>query len=32
MLRVCEALRDHVQCLIRANINSWEQGHAERNA
>jgi hypothetical protein len=31
MLRVCEALRDHVKGLIRANLNSWEQGHAERN-
>jgi hypothetical protein len=31
MLRVCEALRDHVKGLIRANLKSWEQGHAERN-
>ena len=31
MLRVCEALRDHVKGVIRANLNSWEQGHAERN-
>ncbi len=31
MLRVCETLRDHVKSLIRANLNSWEQGHAERN-
>src|SRR5882762_4061771 len=30
MLRVCEGLRDHVKGLIRANLNSWEQGHAER--
>jgi hypothetical protein len=31
MLRVCEGLRDHVKGLIRANLNSWEQGHVERD-
>src|SRR6202140_3766843 len=29
MLRVAEALRDHVKALLRANQISWEQGHAE---
>jgi hypothetical protein len=31
IVRVCEGLRDHVKALIRANIASWEQGHAESN-
>lgn len=29
MLKVAEALRDHVKALIRANESSWEQGYAE---
>lgn len=29
LLRACAALRDHVKGLIRANIASWESGHAE---
>jgi predicted DNA binding CopG/RHH family protein len=29
MLRVAEALRDHVKALLRANEKSWEQGYAE---
>ena len=29
MLRVAEALRDHVKALLRANQSSWEQGYAE---
>jgi hypothetical protein len=29
MLKVTEALRDHVKALIRANQISWEQGNAE---
>ncbi len=29
MLRVAEALRDHVKALLRANQISWKQGHAE---
>jgi hypothetical protein len=29
MLKVAEALRDHVKTLLRANQNSWEQGYAE---
>ena len=28
MLKVCSALRDHVKALIKANIVSWEVGHA----
>lgn len=28
MLRICEALRDHVRALISANLTSWELGHA----
>jgi Bacterial mobilisation protein (MobC) len=29
MLKVAEALRDHVKALLRANQNSWAQGYAE---
>lgn len=29
LLRACAALRDHVKELIKANIASWETGHAE---
>ena len=29
LLRACEALRDHVKALIRANGVSWESGYAE---
>jgi predicted DNA-binding protein len=29
MLRVAEALRDHVKALLRANQISWEQGYAD---
>lgn len=29
MLKVCEALRDHVKALIKANTMSWEVGYAE---
>jgi len=28
MLRLCEALRDHVRSLVNANLVSWEVGHA----
>jgi len=28
MLRVCEGLRDHVRDLVKANLVSWEVGHA----
>jgi hypothetical protein len=28
MLKVAEGLRDHVKALLRANIHSWEVGHA----
>jgi len=31
LIKVCEGLRDHVKALIRANITSWEHGHAESN-
>jgi hypothetical protein len=29
ILKVCGSLRDHVKKLIKANVNSWEVGHAE---
>jgi hypothetical protein len=29
MLKVAEALRDHVKALLRANQNSWEQGYVD---
>jgi hypothetical protein len=29
LLRACEALRDHVKELIKANTASWESGNAE---
>jgi hypothetical protein len=29
MLRICEALRDHVKGLIAANLKSWERGYAD---
>jgi hypothetical protein len=28
MLRICEALRDHVKGLLAANLKSWEHGSA----
>jgi hypothetical protein len=28
-LKVCEGLRDNVKGVIRANVDSWEMGHAE---
>jgi hypothetical protein len=31
MLRVCDALHDRVRDLIRANLVSWEVGHAEKS-
>ena len=30
MLGVCEALRDHFRALIKANLLSWDIGHAEQ--
>ncbi len=30
ILKVCEALRDHVRNLLAANLKSWEQGYGER--
>ena len=29
MIKVCEALRDHVKALLKANAVSWKVGHAE---
>jgi hypothetical protein len=31
MIRVCEALRDHVKALLKANAVSWRVGHVERH-
>ncbi|MGH8199774.1 MAG: plasmid mobilization protein, partial [Steroidobacteraceae bacterium] len=31
MLRVCEALRDHFRALIKANLISWDIGHADQS-
>jgi len=28
LLEICEALRDHVKSFIKANLASWESGHA----
>jgi hypothetical protein len=28
MLRICVALRDHVRALVKANLVSWQGGHA----
>lgn len=28
ILKVCGAMRDHVKSLIKANVDSWEMGHA----
>jgi hypothetical protein len=28
LLKVCEALRDHMKALIKANTRTWETGHA----
>jgi hypothetical protein len=29
MLRVAEGLRDHFRALLKANVESWQRGHAE---
>jgi hypothetical protein len=29
IVRACEALRDHTRGLIKANLVSWQQGHAD---
>ena len=29
MLKICEAMREHVKALVRANVASWESGHVE---
>ena len=29
MIRVAGGLRDHFRALLKANIESWQQGHAE---
>src|SRR6185312_3421207 len=31
MLRICEALRDRVRALVKANFISWDIGHAEQS-
>lgn len=31
MLRICEGLRDHTKSLLKANVVSWETGHALSN-
>jgi hypothetical protein len=31
MLQVCEALRDHFRALLKANVISWDIGHAEQS-
>ena len=30
MLRICQALRNHVRELLTANLRSWEQGYVEK--
>jgi Bacterial mobilisation protein (MobC) len=29
MLRICEALREHVKAVVKANNRTWEVGHAQ---
>jgi len=29
MLKICEAMREHIKSLVRANVTSWESGYAE---
>jgi hypothetical protein len=29
MLKICEALRDNTKALLKANVTSWENGHAQ---
>ena len=31
MLRICEALRDHIRGLIKANLISWDLGNADQS-
>ncbi len=31
MLRICEALRDHIRALIKANLISWDIGNADQS-
>jgi hypothetical protein len=28
-LRLCEAMRDNIKRLLKANVTSWEAGHAQ---
>jgi hypothetical protein len=30
MLKVCEAMREHVKELVRVNMETWESGYAEK--
>jgi hypothetical protein len=32
LLRVCEAMRDHVKSLLAENLNSWKVGYASRDS
>jgi hypothetical protein len=32
MLTICEALRDNTKALLKANVTSWETGHAHADA
>jgi hypothetical protein len=32
LLRVCEAMRDHVKSLLRENLDSWKVGYVSRDA
>ncbi|MGC2462410.1 MAG: hypothetical protein WA446_15780 [Steroidobacteraceae bacterium] len=29
MLKICEAMREHIKALVRANVATWESGYAE---
>jgi len=29
MLKICEAMREHIKTLVRANLATWESGDAE---
>ena len=31
ILRICEALRDHVKGSLQANLKSWRQGYADQD-
>jgi hypothetical protein len=29
MLKICQAMREHVKAVVRTNVASWEAGHGE---